>query len=162
MALHLYKGESTMDGQDNRNFFMLPQKPEEAGYYTYGTPSEGAGQYAHPSTLSFLFWLESRWAAVEKRKFGVGNISLSGGVAFPPHKSHKSGLQVDIRPLRKDGTHAPVSYKSSSYDQKATKKLISLIFSSNMVNKIIFNDPDIVGVKYLAGHDNHIHVEVLK
>lgn len=151
-----------MDGQDSREFFVLPQRPEEAGYYTYGTPSGGAAQYAHPSTLSFLFWLESRWAAVEKRKFGVGNISLADGAAFPPHRSHRSGLQVDIRPLRKDGAHAPVSYRNSNYDQKSTRRLISLIISSNMVSKVMFNDPDIVGVKYLVGHDDHIHVEVLK
>lgn len=33
--------------KDSRNYFMLPQAPENAGYYVYGTPLQGGGQYAH-------------------------------------------------------------------------------------------------------------------
>jgi penicillin-insensitive murein endopeptidase len=149
-----------MTDQDRRGFFVLPQNPEESGYYTYGTPSDGAGQYAHPVMLNFLFWLEFHWSATEDRKFGIGNISLANGTRFAPHRSHRSGLEVDIRPLRKDGAHAPVSYKSEGYDQAATKRLISLIISSGMASKVMFNDPHISGVKPLSGHDDHIHVEV--
>ena len=110
--------------------------------------------------LSFLFWLEFRWSANEQRKFGVGNISLAEGATFKPHRSHRNGLQVDIRPIRKDGAQAPVSYKSRDYDLAATKRLVALIISSSMVNKVMFNDPHINGLKPLAGHDDHIHVEV--
>lgn len=28
---------------DSRSYFMLPQAPEYAGYYVYGTPINGAG-----------------------------------------------------------------------------------------------------------------------
>ncbi len=149
-----------MTSQDKRGYFTLPQNPEEAGYYIYGTPVEGRGQYAHPAMLNFLFWLELRWSGDESRKFGVGNISLANGARFAPHRSHRNGLQVDIRPLRKDGAHIPVSYKSKDYDQAATKRLIALIQESGMVSKIMFNDPHINGVKPLAGHDDHIHIEV--
>jgi hypothetical protein len=73
--------------QDVRSYFMLPQAPEDAGYYVYGklngTPSHGAFQYAHPSLLSTLFRVEREWQAIDKRKFGVGDISLAGGL---PHK----------------------------------------------------------------------------
>lgn len=149
-----------MTAVDDRGYFMLPQNPDEAGYYVYGTPSGGQGQYAHPAMLTFLFWLELRWSAVDKRKFGVGNISLANGLRFPPHRSHTNGLQVDLRPLRKDGAELPVSYKSDAYDQLATKKLISLIESAGRASKVFFNDPHIHGVKPLNGHDDHIHVEI--
>ncbi len=149
-----------MDTQDNRGFFVLPQNPEESGYYIYGTPMGGQGQYAHPSMLNFLFWLELRWSANEKRKFGVGNISLAEGATFNPHRSHRNGLQVDIRPIRKDGAHTSVSYKSKDYDLAATKRLVALFISSGMVNKVMFNDPHVHGAKPLSGHDDHIHIEV--
>jgi hypothetical protein len=31
--------------KDSRGYFMLAQTPEEAGYYPYGTPGGGAGQF---------------------------------------------------------------------------------------------------------------------
>lgn len=46
--------------QDGRGCFVLPQKREEAAYYTYGTPTGGQGQYAHPNMLSFLFRGQAR------------------------------------------------------------------------------------------------------
>lgn len=68
--------------QDKRGFFMLPQMPEESGYYTYGTPSGGRGQYAHVQMLNFIFKLEHGWSITEERKIGIGNISLAEGKNF--------------------------------------------------------------------------------
>ena len=51
--------------QDKRGFFMLPQMPEESGYYTYGTPFGGRGQYAHVQMLNFIFKLEHGWSITE-------------------------------------------------------------------------------------------------
>ena len=33
---------SELQPQDSRHYFMLPQAPEDAGYYVYGTPAGGA------------------------------------------------------------------------------------------------------------------------
>jgi penicillin-insensitive murein endopeptidase len=145
--------------KDSRGYFMLPQAPEEAGYYVYGTPPGGGGQYAHPSMLSFIFFIEREWAAIDDRKFGVGNISLAGGTPYPKHDSHKSGLEVDIRPLRKDGRQIPVSWNQDEYDQEGTAKLIAL-FHAYGVRKVLFNDPDVPFVKPFKNHDNHFHVEL--
>ena len=49
--------------KDARGDCNLPQRPEGAGYYTYGTPAYGAGQYAHPKLLSLPFLVEGRWQA---------------------------------------------------------------------------------------------------
>ena len=38
--------------QDSRGYFMLPQAPEGAGYYVYGTPENGASQYADPRLIT--------------------------------------------------------------------------------------------------------------
>ncbi|MFN4119070.1 penicillin-insensitive murein endopeptidase [Acidovorax sp.] len=146
--------------QDGRGYFMLPQMPEESGYYTYGTPPGGRAQYAHPQMLNFIFKLEHTWAMTEERKIGIGNISLAEGVAFPPHKSHRNGLQVDIRPIRKDGSKQPVRWSSKDYDQAATQKLVDLIWQTGMVKKVGFNDPKIANATYMNGHDDHLHVEI--
>lgn len=147
--------------QDKRGYFMLPQMPEESGYYTYGTPSSGRGQYAQVQMLNFIFKLEHGWSITEERKIGIGNISLAEGKKFPPHVSHRSGLEVDIRPIRKDGLKQSVRWSSKEYDQVATQKLVNLIWQTGVVKKIGFNDPKIANATYMNGHDDHLHVEVI-
>jgi murein endopeptidase len=145
--------------QDTRSFFMLPQAPEGAGYYVYGTPGNGAAHYAHPTMMTLLFMVEREWALIDPRKFGVGNISVSGGLYFG-HKSHRKGLEVDVRPLRKDGQRQPVSYTSPDYDLEATRLLITLFRTATAAPLLIFfNDNRIPGVRPLADHDNHFHVQ---
>jgi murein endopeptidase len=146
--------------KDSRGYFMLPQAPEDAGYYVYGTPVEGAGQYAHPAMLTFLLFIERQWQAIDHRKFGIGNISLAGGGKFKPHDSHKDGLQVDVRPLRKDGTRVAVNYFQSGYDKAATARLIGLFRAHPAVIKVYFNDLSIPGVQPMINHDNHFHVAI--
>ena len=151
---------SQVEPQDSRGYFILPQAPEQASYYTYGTPGRGAGQYAHPKMLTFIFLLEHRWKSFDERKIGIGNISLANGGSFPPHRSHKSGLEIDMRPIRKDGKHLPARYSDTHYDRNATRKLIELIWQTGMVKRIFFNDLTIPRVQRMAGHDDHLHIEI--
>jgi murein endopeptidase len=147
--------------KDSRGYFMLPQAPEDAGYYVYGTPVHGAGQYGHPALLSVLFWVEREWQAIDNRKFGVGNISQAGGPAYPKHHSHMNGLQVDVRALRFDGQQLRVSrFEHDQYDHNATAKLIAIFMSHPSVKQVLFNDPDIHGVTPWEGHDDHFHVDI--
>lgn len=147
--------------KDSRGYFMLPQRPEGVGYYVYGTPREGAGQYGHPALLSVLFFVEREWQANDHRKFGIGNISLAGGVPYPRHGSHKNGLQVDVRAIRRDGAHAGVTiFQRDLYDKAATSRLIGIFRSHPSVMSILFNDTDIPGVKAWVGHDDHFHVNI--
>lgn len=145
---------------DSRGFFMLPQRPEDAGYYTYGTPVRGAGQYADPRLLSLLLLIEHRWQGMDDRKIGIGNISLADGVKYEPHSSHKNGRDVDIRLFRKDGKQAPVSRFEAQYDQTATAKLIGMFFESGIIEVVYLNDPMIPRVKPRAHHDDHFHVTI--
>ncbi|GAB3443386.1 hypothetical protein GCM10027320_34580 [Massilia solisilvae] len=146
--------------KDNRGFFMLPLKPEDVGYYTYGTPAGGAGQYADPRLLSLLLSIEHRWQGIDDRQIGIGNISLADGTKFPPHSSHRSGRDVDIRLFRKDGKHAPISRFDEQYDQAATASLIAMFFESGIVQVVYFNDPMIPRVKPAKHHDDHFHVTI--
>jgi hypothetical protein len=85
---------------------MLPQAPEDAGYYVYGNvggvPGTGhLAQYAHPNMLSVIFWVEREWQAIDDRKFGIGNISVANGLKYD-HHTHMKGIEMNIRPVRKD------------------------------------------------------------
>lgn len=151
---------SEVPPQDSRGFFVLPQSPEDAGYYTYGTPAQGAGQYADPRLLTLLLSIEHRWQGIDDRKIGIGNISMADGVKFKPHDSHRSGRDVDIRLFRKDGNHAPVTRFDDEYDQAATARLISMFFDSSLIQVVYFNDPMIPRVKPLKHHDDHFHVTI--
>lgn len=147
--------------QDNRGYFLLPQAPEGAGYYVYGTPGLGRGQYAHPGLLSAIFMVEREWQTIDKRRFGIGNVSLAGGLEFKPHKGHKTGLEVDVRALRKDGMQLAVTRFSKEYDRGATTKLIALFLTLPNVDAVFFNDDNVSSrVRSRPLHDDHFHVQL--
>jgi penicillin-insensitive murein endopeptidase len=149
---------------DSRGFFMLPQASMDSGYYVYGNlhgrPAKGAYQYAHPLMMTSILKVALEWQAIDKRRFGVGDISLPGGIQTPDHGGHKSGLNVDIRPLRKDGREEPVAWNDPQYDQIATYALIKLFQTYAPVQSIIFNDPGIPFLVRLKKHDDHFHLNL--
>jgi len=148
--------------QDSRGFFMLPQTPAESGYYTYGLmdgkPDRGGYQYPHPIMMTAILRVAQEWQAIETRRFGVGNISRADRKDDKDHRTHLDGLEVDVRPLRKDGLHLPVRWDEKEYDQAATGKLIDLFRTFSPVVVVYFNDSRIPFVKPRILHDNHFHV----
>ncbi|MCS0589051.1 type VI secretion system tube protein TssD [Massilia norwichensis] len=76
------------------------------------------------------------------------------------HRSHINGLQVDVRPLRKDGLHLPVTWKQIEYDGEATAKLIEIFFTHPFVKQVLFNDARIPGVRHWDRHDDHFYVAI--
>jgi murein endopeptidase len=145
---------------DSRGYFLIPQSYEGGGYYVYGTPDKGLGQYAHPQLISALLEVARSWSHLDKRKFGVGNVSLAGGEVFLGHRSHRSGLEVDIRPVRKDGNRLPCSIFDKQYDRDATAALIALFCKHAKVRVVLFNDRSIKGVSHASNHSDHFHVQI--
>ncbi|NRR32664.1 penicillin-insensitive murein endopeptidase [Oxalobacteraceae bacterium] len=160
--------------KDSRGYFMLPQAPEDAGYYVYGNvggrPNTGRlAQYAHPRLLALIFYIEREWQAIDDRKFGIGNISIAGGAEYDGHATHQNGVEMDIRPVRKDtlvGPAARLTRFDAAYDREATTNLIRLFAEQPMVRIIYFNDDHVqraIGgarVRSAARHDDHFHVEI--
>lgn len=146
--------------QDARKFFMLPQGYEGGGYYTYGTPDQGRSQYAHPQMITLIGMVAAAWAAIDERKFGIGNISLANGIKHPDHTTHRSGLDVDVRPVRKDGRRLRCSIHEAQYDREATAKLISLFRRNAVLKIVLFNDLSIPHVTPAKGHYDHFHVQL--
>lgn len=157
-------GDPLRPTQDSRGFFMLPQAPMDSGYYVYGElykqPAEGAYQFAHPIMMTAILRVALEWQALDRRRIGIGDISMAGGPKPPDHNSHKNGLQVDVRPLRKDGREVPVCWWDAEYDKAATEKLIELFRTFAPVKRILFNGPGIAFVSKWPDHDNHMHIEL--
>lgn len=89
----------------------------------------------------------------------------AGGLRFD-HNTHMKGIEMDIRPVRKDklvGQAARCSYRDAVYDQAATIKLVSLFLQHPLVKLIYFNDAkvrEVCGplVKPWRDHDDHLHI----
>lgn len=160
--------------RDQLGRFMLPQAPEEAGYYVYGNVGgiSGTGhlaQYAHANLMSMVFWVEREWQAIEDRKFGIGNISVANGRKYD-HRTHMKGIEMDIRPVRKDkivGQAARCSrFDAKVYDREATIRLVRLFLRHPFVRIIYFNDVEVqkacgpARVRSCPDHDDHLHIEI--
>ncbi|WP_182915744.1 penicillin-insensitive murein endopeptidase [Massilia cavernae] len=150
--------------QDTRGFYMLPQAPMDSGYYVYGNlygkSAKGAYQYPHPIMMTAILRVAMEWQTRDKRRIGIGDISLAGGGKPPDHDSHMSGLDVDVRPLRKDGLEQQVFWWDREYDKEGTEKLIELFRTFAPVVLVLFNGPDIPFVKRAKNHDHHFHVKL--
>ena len=153
-----------LEPKDSRDYFMLPQTPQDAGYYVYGKldgiPSRGKFQYAHPVMMTAILRVEREWQAIDRRRFGVGDISLPGGPKHKDHGTHMKGLEVDVRALRKDGAETGVRWQDPQYDKEGTVKLIELFRIFAPVVLVYFNGPDIPFVSKMIRHDDHFHVKL--
>jgi murein endopeptidase len=136
----------------------------DSGYYVYGDlykkPAKGAYQYAHPVMMTSVLRVALEWQARDPRRIGIGDISMANGPRTQDHSSHKDGLQVDVRALRKDGREAPVRWWESEYDLDATIRLLELFRTYAPVTKILFNDRRVPFTKPWPDHDHHMHIEL--
>ncbi len=126
-------------------------------------------QYAHPNLMTLILCIERERQAIDERKFGIGNISVAGGAEYDDHVTHQKGLEMDIRPVRKDkltGQEARLTRFDAAYDREATTRLIRLFARHMMVRTIYFNDTEVqkaIGggrVRSAMRHDDHFHVEI--
>jgi len=127
------------------------------GFYTYG-PSHK--RFGTAQTIAAIKAIADTYFDETGLRIGVGNISVDGGGSVPPHKDHKRGLDVDFRPLRKDGLAEPTTVTASSYSRGRTRRLVEIIRSNPVlgVRTILFNDAAVPGVSPASGHHNHLHV----
>lgn len=147
--------QSTMD------FVALPLDSNDY-YVVSGTSAEKL--YGHPKTIRKIQEWARLWHAQhpEGGRIGVNDISYRDGAAMAPHKTHRNGFGVDIRPLRVDGLEKPVSIQQAAYSHELTKQLFILIANDPDCRLIYFNDIKIQHpIRFsIAGHDNHLHIEV--
>jgi peptidoglycan hydrolase-like protein with peptidoglycan-binding domain len=104
-------------------------------------------------------------AAAGYGRIAIGDIGFEHGGAIPGHTTHRLGMDVDVRLIRKnnDQCRYASNYRLGSYDRTATRALIKAIraTASGHVKLIYFNDPVLIKeglVRPYAGHDDHLHI----
>lgn len=147
-----------------------PGSPNETGFVLL--PSKGPGwtsavpdiwRWGTPRTIEAMVAIAKEWKARGGPTLVYNSISLPHGGKFPPHVSHRKGVDFDMRMIRKDGGTGSTTIYKKEYDRVRTKELIQLIKANGIatVTKIGFQDPTFVAEGLTlnwSGHDNHIHV----
>ena len=68
-----------------------------------------------------------------------------------------------MRPFRKDGKNAPVTWQSGQYDRDKTRQLVQMARQQNPGATVLFNDPVLIReglTQAYDGHDNHLHLRL--
>lgn len=158
-------GPTTLRAAERMGFVMpgafveLPRSG--AGFVTYNR--DGDDQFGTSGTIEFVEALCAKWAEIEPEgaPVQVGDISRKNGGAFPPHRTHRDGCDVDFRPFSLKGALAPVAWQHEGYDRAATERFIRLIRRMHPRAVVLFNDPVLIRkslCRASAGHDNHLHL----
>lgn len=136
--------------------------PSGPGYECYEPPSN---VYGLPEVIQAIKYVCEEWNKLYPKgpRVGIGDISYQGGGYMPPHQSHQHGIDVDVALVANTNEEIGLTYYDAKYSRQRTQQLIDL-FQNNPIlgiRVIFFNDPDVKGVEYCPGHDNHFHVSFL-
>ena len=133
------------------------------GFITYNR--DGNDQFGTARTIENIQTIAKIWHKNNPNiPIQIGDISRKGGGSFRPiHASHKNGIDVDIRPIRKDGKPLPLNIQNNpnALDRDKMRELIKVIRQVNPNAIIYFNDPVLIKeglTTFMKGHFNHIHV----
>lgn len=127
------------------------------GWYHYS--DDGSDDYATANVIAQLKKVAADWSALGYGvRLGFGDFSRPHGGYFSPHSSHQNGLDTDIRCVLSSG-EGPCNYTVSGYSRARTQKLVDMLWATGQVERILFNDPNVSGVTYYEGHDDHLHVD---
>ena len=141
-----------------------PLPASGVGFVTNNRGPSGKFQFGQKSTIDAAQAVGTAWDALNaNRPFSIGQISLKGGGVMPPHKSHRLGLDVDVRPMRTDGANEPVNITDAGYDRATTTALIELWWKKAPVQSLFFNDPTVIAAglsQFVNGHHHHFHVRL--
>jgi Putative peptidoglycan binding domain/Penicillin-insensitive murein endopeptidase len=140
-------------------------------HFQKNTPTAGVcpysndGRWGTAGTIRHVRGAGARFRTGGRGRMAVGHISREHGGFLSPHVSHRVGLDVDIRPARRDGDQCRLgtTWQSSSYARHSTRLMIEAIrrAAPQRVEVILFNDPALVQkglTEHVSGHDDHLHV----
>lgn len=118
--------------------------------------------FGKPETIDALLRLGRLWKQTyPASSISVGHISRKSGAKFPPHLSHRLGVDVDLRPMRNDLKNLPVTCDDRiNYNRDLTRELIKMIRGNTKVKLILYSDPVLVAeglCRAYPGHRNHLH-----
>lgn len=151
----LYPSSLGAQEKSPKGYIEMPLA-KDGSYIFSGRPGDKR-RWGKPECIKALMLVAREWNRWYKGKYKIriGDISNPTGSHFPPHKTHKDGLRVDI-------TTSPNICHISWKDQKITLELAKL-FVRFGAWRIFYNDPYVIRnvseMSKLVQHDDHFHVE---
>ena len=126
----------------------------------------GPANWGTAEAIATLEAVGRRVFALGYGRVAVGDVSFEFGGPIPGHVSHRVGLDVDVRPLRRANdqcTVAGTTWRSTAYDRAATRTMIQKFraYAPGHIKLIYFNDPILIReglTTWHTGHDDHLHV----
>ena len=146
-------------GQPNiTGFVMMPERGP--GWISNpGSPDEQ--RWGQPKIIQALVAIAKEWQVRGNYlPIVIGDISKPQGGHFPPHVSHRFGIDVDLRPIGYEKGRVTVT---SNYNRSKTREFIELIKRNGIatVKAIGFQDSGFVSEGLTLnwkGHKDHLHV----
>jgi peptidoglycan hydrolase-like protein with peptidoglycan-binding domain len=144
--------------------FELPRfSPTSLCDYSVGN---GPANWGTAEAIASLEAVGRTVSALGYGRVAVGDVSFELGGPIPGHESHRVGLDVDVRPLRRANDQCSVAgttWRSTAYDRAATRTMIQKLraYAPGHIKLIWFNDPVLIGeglTTWHTGHDDHLHV----
>lgn len=133
------RGRAQSVGLPNKGRLKRGIRLKSTNWYTVRTPEESWGSSHTINTLHQAL-VRFRKNSNYKRELVVQDLSLKNGGRFPPHKSHQSGRDVDIRLCV--NRHVPkngVPRKIKQVDWDATWVMVHELIKSGQVEYIFLN-----------------------
>jgi hypothetical protein len=166
-ALHMKRPDGKVDPQGSTMAALSPvalaRSPEvlvpyRDGFGLYVKSTGSSSLFATPKTLASIQTLARKVAERLDVSLGIVDMSYEAGGKHPDHSSHRRGIDVDIRPLRKDKKDEPVTISDPQYSRELTKSLVGYAYEDPNVQFILFNDTQIPRVQYAKNHHHHLHI----
>ncbi len=145
------------DKKKDLGFVSLPKS--DKGDYVLTSGKNTGRHWGRPEMIRALVLVAREWRRLypDRPILRIGDISRQDGRRFPPHKTHRKGVAVDIFTRGTNICH--VRYKK----QQETLDLARLFFQFG-ASQILYNHAFVIrnqkGVKRWPKHDNHFHVVI--
>jgi murein endopeptidase len=120
-------------------------------------------RFGRESTIQWIQEVGDQWATIypDGPAIRVTAISARGGGKIAGHKSHQTGVDIDIGVMRADGLAVGTTISDPTYSRPLTQHLVTRMHATGRVANVLFNDPVIRGVSFYKGHHNHLHVRLM-
>ncbi|GIW72249.1 MAG: hypothetical protein KatS3mg102_1791 [Planctomycetota bacterium] len=150
-------GAAAGDGLSPAGFIEMP--PATDGSYTLASGPGSGRHWGRPETIRFLILAAREWARrhPDGPRLHIGDISRPDGGPFPPHKTHRDGLAIDLFTRPRNICHVDWP------EQNLTIELAELLEELG-ARQILYNGEQagqaVRIVEPYPKHDDHFHVVV--
>jgi peptidoglycan hydrolase-like protein with peptidoglycan-binding domain len=148
-----------------RNLLWHYQYPSFGFRFCDYSVGNGRANWGTGGAMGLLGAAAAVFSKTVPTRIAIGDVSLEHGGDIAGHDTHEVGLDVDVRPIRRDRHQCTVgtNWRLASYDRAATRALIKAIRATapGHVKLIYFNDPVLIGegvTTRFSGHDDHLHI----